>query len=190
MKLRHASSASTQLGALGILEMSSLVSMLETEEQVLIGFAYGTVRNREVAEDLIQEAVLELHDRWSEIENPVSWIYRTVHNRALEYRNCQGARSSGNEADSANGLVSNEKLLGQLTAVGLVRLLYSELDAQDRRVVEMKYLEGLSYSRIASSTGLSVNDVGYRLSEFLKKAAECLRLAEVPCIIPFPSESL
>ncbi len=61
----------------------------------------------------------------------------------------------------------------------MVRLLMTELEEKDRRLIQLKYVEDQSYANIAKATGLSVSNVGYRLHHLLKGLAVSLRQASV-----------
>ena len=66
-------------------ESPSMVTVFETEEGPLLRFAFGMIRRREVAEDLVQDAFLKLHKHWEEVENHRAWLFRCVRNLALNH---------------------------------------------------------------------------------------------------------
>ena len=43
-----------------------------------------------VAEDIVQEAFMRLHAQFDEVREPRRWLYRTVHNLALNHRRQAG----------------------------------------------------------------------------------------------------
>ncbi|MGY8671682.1 MAG: sigma factor, partial [Verrucomicrobiia bacterium] len=54
-------------------------------EGPLLGYAQRLVRDTEAAQDLVQEAFMKLHVKFDEVKLPKSWLFRTVHNRALNH---------------------------------------------------------------------------------------------------------
>ena len=62
-----------------------------------------------------------------------------------------------------------------MEATGTLRQILQELDETDRKLVTLKYFEGLKYRDISEQTGLSVSNVGYRLHHILKQLAAKLR---------------
>ncbi len=66
-------------------EEATLVAVFESEEGALLAFAVGLVRRRSVAEELVQDAFLRLHEVWGQVENPRGWLYRSVRNLALNH---------------------------------------------------------------------------------------------------------
>ena len=157
----------------------TITSLFEAEESALLGFAFGLVKNRSVAEDLVQETFLRLHPLWAEIENPRGWIYRTLRNLALNHLRDHPAQSELRE-DSANApeALAPEQL-EQSEALGMVRLFLAEMPPEDRALIQFKYHDELKYQEISRRTGLSVSNVGYRLHHLLKSLAENLRRAGI-----------
>lgn len=157
----------------------SLERLFEDEESPLLGFAYGFVRRREIAEDLVQEAFLRLHRHWAEVENPRAWIYRATRNLCLTWIR-DHKRETPMEEDQLQNTADHDSAppdnaLVQLEARGTLRALLADLDEADRELVRLKYAEGLRYTEIAEQTGLSVSNVGYKLHHILRGLAGSLR---------------
>src|SRR6266516_1135556 len=55
-------------------------------ESPLLSYALRLIGERGVAEDLVQEAFMKLHAQFAEVREPRRWLYRTVHNLALNQR--------------------------------------------------------------------------------------------------------
>src|SRR5438552_16996256 len=55
-------------------------------ESPLLAYALRLVGQRGLAEDLVQEAFMRLHAQFEEVREPKRWLYRTVHNLALNQR--------------------------------------------------------------------------------------------------------
>ena len=159
---------------------SSLAQLFESEEGPLLHYALGLVGRRSVAEELVQEAFLRLHPVWAEVENPRAWLYRSLHNLALNHRRdhrrevppIEGAEPE-HEAELAPAEMERKE------AVGFVRTLLAELPAEDRDLIRLKYQENLKYQEIGQRTGLNAGHVGYKLHHLLKGLAAALRAAGV-----------
>ena len=157
----------------------SLAALFASEESGLLRYAMGLVRRRTVAEELVQETFLRLHQVWGEVENPKAWVYRTVRNLALNH-----IRDHPKEAELQEGSAAHEaslpvEMLGRDEAIGTVRLLLAEMPAEDRDLIRLKYHDELRYEDISKRTGLSVGNVGYRLHHLLKGLADNLRRAGI-----------
>src|SRR5438309_4948779 len=55
-------------------------------ESPLLGYALRLTGQLGAAEDIVQEAFMRLHAQFEEIREPRRWLYRTVHNLALNAR--------------------------------------------------------------------------------------------------------
>ncbi len=161
----------------------SLERLFEDEESPLLGFAYGFVRRREIAEDMVQEAFLRLHRHWAEVENPRAWIYRATRNLCLtwirDHKRETPMREDQPPDTTALEPAPPDRALDQLEALGTLRSLLAELDEADREIVRLKYAEGMRYKQIAERTGLSVSNVGYKLHHILRGLAGSLRQSGV-----------
>ncbi len=153
----------------------TLAALFESEESGLLRYALGLVGRRPVAEELVQEAFLRLHQAWDEVENPRAWLYRSLRNLALNHlRDHPLETELTEETGSADARPAPEQL-GRDEAIGTVRLLLAELPEADRHLIRLKYHDDLKYQDISRHTGLSVGNVGYRLHHLLKTLADELR---------------
>jgi RNA polymerase sigma-70 factor (ECF subfamily) len=161
-------------------------------ESPLLGYALRCAGELSTAEDVVQEAFMKLHAQFEQVDKPRQWLYRTVHNLALNRR--RGARKTVPldptvETEHANPAVSeptdpalppDEQML-RLEGIGLVRIGLETLDARSRELVRLKFHDDLSYKEIAGRTGLTVGNVGFILHHALKTlAAELAKTGVVP----------
>ena len=157
----------------------SIAALFVAEESALLRYAVGLVRRRSVAEELVQEAFLRLHQVWDQVENPRGWLYRSLRNLALNHLRDHPAEDELRDSTPSVGDVMPAEEIGRNEAIGLMRLLLTELPEEDRTLVRMKYHEDLKYQEISRRTGLSVGNVGYRLHHIMKALADGLRHAGV-----------
>jgi RNA polymerase sigma-70 factor (ECF subfamily) len=157
-------------------EKPTLLQVFETEESPLLRYAHGLVGQRETAEDLVQEAFVKLHAHWEDVANPRAWLFRAIRNLSLNHlRDHRRETTLDNGQEWQSDAPDPEQTLGRHEAVGTLQLLVSELDAQDRSLISLKYHENLKYDQISERTGLSVGNVGYKLHHALKNLADSLR---------------
>jgi len=160
---------------------TTLVALFETEESRILGFATGLVGRRTVAEELVQETFVRLHQVWDQVENPRAWLYRSLRNLAAnhlrdrkEETELDEERESGFQED-----VLPDEILGRMEAAGTMRLLVAEMSQEDRNLIRLKYEEGLKYREISEQTGIGIGNVGFRLHHLLKSLAVGLRQAGI-----------
>ncbi len=159
--------------------MEELFAALESP---LLGYALRIVGDRSTAEDLVQEAFMKLHAQFEDVREPERWLYRTVHNMALNHRrdsaktvsvNPQPEHSEDSSAsfDSADTQPLPDEQIARMEGIGLVRLSLKTLDERSREIVHLKFNEDLSYAEISKRTGLKTGHVGYLLHHALKTIA-------------------
>lgn len=174
----------------------SLEELFVALEGSLLGYALRLLKDRDMAEDIVQEAFLQLHRQPpGSVRQPRSWLYRTVHNLALNDLRA-GARivplpdsaatgAHRDEGDPAHVLGADpadpqplpDEHLARWEGIGLVRLGLRTLDGRTREVVRLRFQEGLSYKDIGARTGLTSGNVGYLLHHALKSLADELTRA-------------
>ncbi len=148
-------------------------------ESHLLGYALRLAGELSVAEDIVQEAFMKLHAQFEQVREPRRWLYRTVHNLALNHRRDLGkiisldARADEGEGnDAADPQPLPDEQIARLEGIGLVRLGMEVLDERSREVLRLKFTENLSYKEISARTGLKMGHVGYLLHHALKAMAE------------------
>jgi len=159
-------------------------------ESPLLAYALRLTGEREVAEDLVQEAFMKLHAQFDEVREPRRWLYRTVHNLALNYRRdsakivpLQPRRDEADApaAETADPQPLPDEQIARLEGIGLVRLCLGALDERSRELIRLKFNEDLSYAQIGKRTGLTTGHVGYLLHHALKTiAVELTKTGVVP----------
>jgi len=155
-------------------------------EGSLMAYAVRLLRNHEMAEDVVQEAFLKLHEQGDAVREPRGWLYRTVHNLALNQLRTEIRMVSFPGVPTADGSAEDEladlqplpdEQLARWEAIGRVRLGLEGLDSRSRQLVHLKFTENLSYKEISGRTGLTIGNVGYLLHHALKSLADDLTQA-------------
>jgi len=129
-------------------------------------------RNRDVAEDLVSEIFMKAHRAFDTFDENVSksaWIYRIAHNHlANHYRDQKKDVDIEDVALTLVGEDGNRTMERQETAAIIGKAL-SQLSADERRVVTMKYLEGYSYEDMAPIIGKAADTLKVATFRAVKK---------------------
>src|SRR5688500_16211105 len=118
--------------------METLFSALESP---LLSYALRLLGERAGAEDVVQEAFMKLHAQFADVREPRRWLYRTVHNLALNQRRHAdkivplAQPAEGQSTDSADPEPLPDEQIVRWEGIGLVRLSLATLDERSREVV-------------------------------------------------------
>jgi len=157
----------------------SIETLFAAQESALLLYARKLVHQAETAEDIVQEAFLKLQADFASVRQPQAWLYRTVHNLAMNQlraaRRVTPLEEAG-EKDGRQDEISDQQLppdehIQRLEAIGQTRLCLKALDARSRELLRLKFEEGLSYKEISDRTQLTSSNVGYILFHALRDLA-------------------
>jgi RNA polymerase sigma factor (sigma-70 family) len=163
----------------------SIESLYTTLESCLLLYAQTLVNHdAETAQDIVQEAFMRLHADYAEVRQPQAWLYRTVHNLAMNHLRAGRkivplATEETPGAEPADTQPLPDAYLERMEAIGQTRLCLEELNARSRELVRLKFEEGLSYKEISERTQLSISNVGYLLHHALRDLGDALKRAGV-----------
>src|SRR5258706_4110473 len=76
-------------------------------ESPLLSYGLRLTGQFGVAEDIVQEAFMRLHAQFDDVREPRRWLYRTVHNLALNHRR-DAAKIVPLELPGADGSAASE----------------------------------------------------------------------------------
>src|SRR5712664_617474 len=179
MQREQASAEPSGRSATGATHVETIEELFVALESPLLAYAIRFVGQLERAEDIVQEAFMRLHAQFEDVREPKKWLYRTVHNLALNHLRDSGKIVSldlkgdaGATIDTTDPQPLPDEQIARLEGIGLVRLSLKTLDKRSRELVRLKFNEGLSYKEIARRTGLTVSHVGYLLHHAIKANAD------------------
>jgi RNA polymerase sigma factor (sigma-70 family) len=138
-----------------------------------MALARRVVRQAHLAEETVQEAFLAVWKKPGgydpELGSVRAWLMSTVHHRAVDaVRREQAQRRRSDEAMLDAATVEYDHAEAVVEEIGLpeereaVRQAMGSLPAEQRRVIELMYFEGLSQSRIAERLELPLGTVKSR----------------------------
>src|SRR5438034_5503074 len=112
-------------------------------ESPLLSYAFRRVGELSVAEDMVQDAFMKLHAQFEKVREPRRWLYRTVHNQALNHRRQTDKIVSLNPQRegglAATGATDPQPLpdeqIARWEGIGLVRLSLETLDVRSRELI-------------------------------------------------------
>lgn len=132
--------------------------------------------NRELAEDLTQEAFFRLFQEISagrRVDNIRPWLFRVAHNLAMDQQRSPGCAAESLSAlpepcDTGPGAAGAERRLLDAERRQRLRKALARLSPQERHCLELR-AEGLRYREIAEALGVALPTVQTVLGRAIEK---------------------
>jgi len=156
-------------------DVTALARLYERHAPLMLGLAMRIVRDRREAEDLLHDVFLEAWRSARDFDpkrgRVRTWLAIRMRSRALDLQ--KSARVARNAGDAGLDVVPDER--EKVTPDhSRVRSALAGLGADQRRVLELAYFEGLTCSEISTRIAIPVGTVKSRLAAALAKLRELL----------------
>jgi RNA polymerase sigma-70 factor (ECF subfamily) len=156
----------------------NLVELFYVLESPLLRFAYQMTKDEQLAQDIVQDAFIRLQKNFVEVAQPKAWLYTTVRRLAIDHlRRARKIVTFSTTLREGEDEVSPEQIDPSRTPdaevdyherTGLMRVCIERLEPRYRQLVQLKFIENLSYKQISERMGMTVSNVGYSLHHALK----------------------
>jgi len=165
-------------------DQEALKEIFDKYHKKVYRIAYGVVRQREEALDVVQEVFIKLFRSIKNFKGRshfYTYLYRMVMNTAIDHKRKAGKQfmSSLNEEGSFEPPDEAEKgperILLQKELEERVKLAMDKLPAEQKATLIFRDVEGLSYQEMAEAMGCSIGTVMSRLHYGRKRMQESLK---------------
>jgi len=145
-------------------------------------FARTLTGSSDAADDLVQQAcerLLRKPEAYDGILCLESWMYRVIHNAWIdEKRSMRNKVSEPMEAGLEIPGENGERTIGVRSTLALVRQEMKRLPPEQRAVLMLVCVEGLSYEEAANVLGIPIGTLMSRLARGRLALAERMRTAQ------------
>ena len=183
--------ASAGAPALDAGDLMAVVAHYQSPLLRYVGRMLGSVDHE--TEDIVQEAFVRLHRQVAghgadSVKHLSTWLFRVAHNLTIDMLRRRSRRKRVPEAAVDSAVLSEEQAADELDALGEVLRREArqvalrelgQLDDEQRQVVLLKIIQGMTLRQVAEVIGISVSMVNYRLNQGLNELARRLRRAGV-----------
>ncbi len=143
----------------------------------LLRFATHFLKDEDAAKDVVQDVFLKLWQKrheLSEIENMDAFAMRMTKNRCLDVIRANRVVAIDAETDRKMKLetVDVHSKVELSESAMQIKMLIGQLPDIQRKVMQMRDIEQLSYEEIAEATDLKVNAIRVNLSRARKKVRD------------------
>ncbi len=146
----------------------------------LYRFALNIVRDEELAKDVVQECLIKVWEKRSEvdlIQNLEAWCMQITRNKALDKLRSKHVKKTDlfevefdtrKERDTPFVVTEREDLMSR------IKDLIEALPSRQREVMQLRDIEGLSYKEVAENLDIDINLVKTNLFRARRKLKESL----------------
>jgi len=163
---------------IGMGDMTALEELYNALSKAVFAFALSIVKNRSVAEDIMQDTFVRIYNSASAFKvggSGVSWVMRIAHNLAINA--VKSRHYTVDELEDDMSVVTNTD--SAITDRITLNQALSRLGDTERKIVILHASVGLTLSEIAEILGEPVGTVKWRHSGALKKLRKMLEETEV-----------
>jgi RNA polymerase sigma-70 factor, ECF subfamily len=165
-------------------DQEALKEIFDKYHKKVYSIAYGVVRQREDALDVVQEVFIKLFRSIKNFKGRshfYTYLYRMVMNTAIDHKRKAGKQFmssldvEGSFEPSDEPEKGPEKILLQKELEERVKRAMDKLPAEQKAALIFRDVEGLSYQEMAEAMGCSIGTVMSRLHYGRKRMQESLK---------------
>lgn len=155
--------------------------LVERHQARLVRFASGLLRDRERAEDVVQETFLRLlrtPPALGSADEAGPWLFRVCRNLSYDLMKTESREQARRERLTVEETQAPDERSADAEVLALVRKEWGQLPAREREALWLKVHEGMSYAQIGSVLGVKPGTVGWIVHEALNHLTQRLRTAQ------------
>lgn len=135
--------------------------------QQLLNYIVKQVGAKDIAEDILQEVFIKVHQRIEQVEDKeklLSWLYTICRNTVYDYFRKNNVRQNMNQQIILDDLTTDEQIHSNHNSLNkCLGLLINELDGKYRQILEDSELNGYKQSVIAEKNQLTLSATKSRI---------------------------
>lgn len=152
-------------------DITAFETLVDEYERKLLRFAWRTLGDRQDAEDVVQDTLVQAWKSLDALAEPAAfgtWIYRMASNRCTDVLRRRVSRpSDASDPDDlghhSDGSASVERSVEARTALEHFTEILQTLSSEQRVTWVLHQMEGLSYAEVAATLGISEGSVRGRI---------------------------
>jgi RNA polymerase sigma-70 factor (ECF subfamily) len=159
-------------------DSNALMQLYDRYNRLCFAVAYRIVNDPSQAEEVVQDAYLQVWNRASTFDlergrNVRGWLLTIVHHRSIDFRrryhDRQGTQVSLDDVDHLLSVPDVWKDVSATLTQEQMRAAIDTLPLDQRRAIELAYFEGLTHGEIAEREAIPLGTIKGRLRLGLKK---------------------
>jgi RNA polymerase sigma-70 factor (ECF subfamily) len=162
-------------------DRAAFAELYDLTSAKLFGVILRIIRQRDVAEDVLQESFVAIWERAADYDpvrgSVMSWLATIVRHRAIDQlrRRAHRAEDRSEGEEALLGLVAGAADSADRGAeLGALRRCLGELEAEPRRAVLLAYAYGFTHEELAAKLGTPIGTIKSWIRRSLERLKRCL----------------
>ena len=131
--------------------------------------ATALLHDDDLARDIVHDVFASLLDGHTSLHVSGGYLLKAVRNRCLNHiRDCEIHQRIANRYFLGDEEYDSERWPDDETVARIYSLIHNDISLQAKRVIELRFSDGMSFARIAAVLGISETAVYRHLSNALK----------------------
>ena len=131
--------------------------------------ATALLHDDDLARDIVHDVFASLLDGHTNLHVSGGYLLKAVRNRCLNHiRDCEIHQRIANRYFLGDEEYDSERWPDDETVARIYSLIHNDISLQAKRVIELRFSDGMSFARIAAVIGISETAVYRHLSNALK----------------------
>ena len=131
--------------------------------------AVALLHDDDLARDIVHDVFASLLDGHTSLHVSGGYLLKAVRNRCLNHiRDCEIHQRIANRYFLGDEEYDSERWPDDETVARIYSLIHNDISLQAKRVIELRFSDGMSFARIAAVIGISETAVYRHLSNALK----------------------
>ena len=131
--------------------------------------ATALLHDDDLARDIVHDVFASLLDGHTSLHVSGGYLLKAVRNRCLTHiRDCEIHQRIANRYFLGDEEYDSERWPDDETVARIYSLIHNDISLQAKRVIELRFSDGMSFARIAAVIGISETAVYRHLSNALK----------------------
>lgn len=156
------------------IEIQELIDFFKNNEDKIYKFAYGYVKNQDIALDLVHESIvkaIQKRDTIKEKQHLKTWFYRILINESLGFLRKRNKILFFEEIKDMENLEQIDKISNDNENIDLYDAI-DKLPSKLKTIIMLRFFEDMSLDEIAQTTKTNLSTIKSRLY----KALEVLKI--------------